>query len=61
MHAGYPVVTHLDICNDKSCAEYIFDIKNLKNGGCWGLFHEFGHNMQRDEWTFEGNFSYLEF
>lgn len=54
MHSGYPIVTHLDVC-EKTCRECLYDIDNLRKNGSWGLFHEFGHNMQRGEWTFEGN------
>lgn len=53
MHSGYPIVTHLDCCQPTH-NECIFDLKKLKPNGNWGLFHELGHNLQRDEWTFEG-------
>jgi hypothetical protein len=54
MHSGYPIVTHLDCCkpDNKEC---IFNFEKLKRFGNWGLFHELGHNMQRDEWTFDGS------
>jgi len=51
MHAGYPIVTHLDCC-ESSHNECIFDVNKLKANGNWGVFHEIGHNMQRTEWTF---------
>ncbi|XP_066296637.1 TRPM8 channel-associated factor 2-like [Branchiostoma lanceolatum] len=51
MHAGYPIVTNMDIAaKDK----FILDGKKLRKAGNWGLFHELGHNMQRKAWTFEG-------
>ena len=53
MHSGYPIVTHLDVC-EKSCINCILDLNKMKTVGNWGLFHEIGHNMQRPEWTFEG-------
>jgi hypothetical protein len=53
MHSGYPIVTHLDCCQPEY-NECIFDLDKLKLNGCWGLFHEIGHNMQRSEWTFDG-------
>ncbi|CAF1006076.1 unnamed protein product [Brachionus calyciflorus] len=53
MHSGYPIVTHLDCCQRKH-EECIFDLKKLMKNGNWGLFHELGHNMQRNEWTFDG-------
>ncbi len=54
MHSGYPIVTHLDCCQPEY-DECIFDLTKLKKKGCWGMFHELGHNMQRDEWTFSGS------
>ncbi|XP_035697568.1 TRPM8 channel-associated factor 2-like [Branchiostoma floridae] len=51
MHAGYPIVTNMDIAaRDK----FILDGKKIRKAGNWGLFHELGHNMQRKWWTFEG-------
>jgi hypothetical protein len=38
MHSGYPIVTHLDCCQNEY-EECIFDAKKLKQKGCWGLFH----------------------
>ena len=56
MHSGYPIVTHLDAGdpNDKAFLlhENGFDKEFFQDR--WGIFHEIGHNMQRDEWTFEG-------
>jgi len=48
MHAGYPIMTHLD------AAEYGTDLAKLLAKGSWGHFHEMGHNHQRGEWTFDG-------
>lgn len=48
MHAGYPIMTHLD------AAERMVDADHLKNEGAWGLFHELGHNHQSGDWTFGG-------
>ncbi|CAF1025581.1 unnamed protein product [Didymodactylos carnosus] len=53
MHSGYPVVTHLDVCLPES-KDFILNLKCLQKNGSWGLFHELGHNMQRDWWTFDG-------
>lgn len=53
MHSGYPIVTHMDVC-EKKCGECMFDVSKLKTKGSWGLFHEIGHNLQRGEWTFDG-------
>jgi hypothetical protein len=47
MHSGYPIMTHLDAVGDMVSAERLL-------GGCWGLFHELGHNHQAGEWTFDG-------
>tara|TARA_R110002072_G_scaffold126377_1_gene263199 strand:- start:491 stop:2494 length:2004 start_codon:yes stop_codon:yes gene_type:complete len=50
MHAGYPIMTHLD------AAEGMTDLASLSKAGnwTWGLFHELGHNHQVSDWTFEG-------
>ncbi len=38
MHSGYPIMTHLDIC-EKEHEECIFDVNKLKARGNWGIFH----------------------
>ena len=53
MHSGYPIVTHLDVC-ELNCGTCILNLEKMKSVGNWGLFHEIGHNMQRSEWTFDG-------
>jgi hypothetical protein len=45
MHSGYPIMAHLDL------ADRILDVQKMFTEGDWGLFHELGHNMQRDWWT----------
>lgn len=47
MHSGYPIMTHLD------AAPRMVSIETMTRGD-WGLFHEFGHNHQVGDWTFEG-------
>lgn len=51
MHAGYPLMTMLDITTTMVDKERI--ISN-KHHGIWGLFHEIGHNHQNRHWTFRG-------
>ena len=46
MHAGYPIMTHLD------AVERIASISQLQSA--WGLYHELGHNHQHSDWTFAG-------
>lgn len=47
MHAGYPIMTHLDATADM--------VNHTKmNEAPWGLFHELGHNHQDSMWTFDG-------
>lgn len=48
MHAGYPIMTHLDV------KEFVVDVERLRKQGSWGHFHEIGHNHQNYDWTFEG-------
>lgn len=47
MHSGYPVMTWLDV--EKNSV----DNAGLRNSS-WGHWHEFGHNYQVSDWTFEG-------
>jgi len=57
MHAGYPVMTHFGEVlemDEKHPIPRILDVERVQKEGNWGLFHELGHNMQRDAWTFEG-------
>ena len=53
MHAGYPIVTGLDVTDPKK-DNFLLNAKTFKEHGFWGVFHEIGHNMQRKEWTFYG-------
>ncbi|CAF0735671.1 unnamed protein product [Adineta ricciae] len=53
MHSGYPIVTHMDM-SDHTAEHFIFNSVHLEKKGAWGLFHEIGHNLQRDWWTFDG-------
>ena len=48
MHAGYPIMTHLD------AAPRFVNLEHLKTKGDWGMFHEMGHNHQHKDWTFGG-------
>ncbi len=48
MHAGYPIMTHLD------AAPRFVDAATLRKQGDWGMFHEMGHNHQHRDWTFGG-------
>lgn len=47
MHAGYPIMTHLDAAAD------MVSVEKLRKSR-WGLFHELGHNHQSPDWTFDG-------
>ena len=38
LHSGYPIMTHLDIC-EREHDECIFDLEKLKARGNWGIFH----------------------
>ncbi|CAF1425627.1 unnamed protein product [Adineta ricciae] len=53
MHSGYPIVTQMNIADPKS-DQFVFNTNFLKKNGSWGIFHEIGHNLQRDWWTFDG-------
>ena len=43
-HNGYPVVTQ----NDLGWYNEFTDINQIRGGGCWGTFHELGHNNQQN-------------
>ncbi len=47
MHAGYPIMAHLDQ------AENLVDARHLRSEGNWGFFHEVGHNHQNYDWAFD--------
>jgi hypothetical protein len=47
MHAGYPVMTHMDVEKE------FINLRNNPEKG-WGFYHEFGHNHQSGDWTFDG-------
>ena len=48
MHAGYPLMAHLDQQAN------LVDSKHLSSECNWGFFHEVGHNHQVGDWTFDG-------
>ena len=48
MHAGYPLMAHLDVQAN------LVDAAHLRIEGNWGMFHEVGHNHQNYDWTFNG-------
>lgn len=50
LDSGYPIMTHLDIC-DPNAQNFIFNRPRLEREGDWGVFHELGHNLQRDWWS----------
>jgi hypothetical protein len=58
MHSGYPIMVHH--CPEKgmSTEGFISDPAQFSqpaNGGPnWGFFHEIGHNMQNQDWVFDG-------
>ncbi len=58
MHSGYPIMVHH--CPEKhmSTEDFISDPAQFAqpaNGGPnWGFFHEIGHNMQNQDWVFDG-------
>ena len=58
MHSGYPIMVHH--CPEKNLVteDFIADpvrFSQPANGGPnWGFFHEIGHNMQNQDWVFDG-------
>jgi len=58
MHAGYPLMGHLDGVGPDS-ADVLLDVivynpADGKQGDQWGPFHELGHNFQYDPWMLPG-------
>ena len=53
MHAGYPLMAHLDMQANLVDAEYLRFCLGVTTGS-WGFYHEVGHNHQSDDWTFDG-------
>ncbi|MSU23946.1 MAG: hypothetical protein EXS32_09015 [Opitutus sp.] len=59
MHAGYPLMAHLDVKTKLVNAAFILSPAtnaNITRQGDqnWGFFHEVGHNHQSPDWTFDG-------
>ena len=48
MHAGYPLMAHLDQRAN------LVDAEHLRSECNWGFYHEVGHNHQASDWTFDG-------
>ena len=48
MHAGYPIMAHMDQQAN------LVDAEHLRSECNWGFYHEVGHNHQSDDWTFDG-------
>lgn len=46
MHAGYPVMVHLESVTGMT------DVQSIKTKGFWGPIHELGHNQQQEGWEF---------
>lgn len=46
MHAGYPIMGHLDSVKE------MLDVKHMQTTGLWGPVHELGHNQQQQGWEF---------
>jgi hypothetical protein len=58
MHSGYPIMVHHCPERHMSTEDFISDPARFAqpaNGGPnWGFFHEIGHNMQNQDWVFNG-------
>ncbi len=58
MHSGYPIMVHHCPEQGMSTEDFISDPAQFSrpaNGGPnWGFFHEIGHNMQNQDWVFNG-------
>ena len=54
MHAGYPLMAHLDQQANLVNAEHLRTCAYEPTQSNWGFFHEVGHNHQSGDWTFDG-------
>ncbi len=54
MHAGYPLMAHLDQSAHLVDAMHIRTCRYDWTQSNWGFFHEVGHNHQNYDWTFDG-------
>ena len=55
MHAGYPLMAHLDQKSNLVNAAYVRSCAAYGSSpSMWALFHEVGHNHQSPDWTFDG-------
>ena len=54
MHAGYPLMAHMDQSAHLVDAQHISTCRDHWTGSNWGFFHEVGHNHQNYDWTFDG-------
>ena len=54
MHAGYPLMAHLDQSAHLVDAQHISTCRQEWTQSNWGFFHEVGHNHQSPDWTFDG-------
>ena len=55
MHAGYPLMAHLDQKSNLVDAAYVRTCAGGQSSpSIWALFHEVGHNHQSPDWTFDG-------
>lgn len=49
MHAGYPIMCHLQSVQD------LLSETGIRSRGLWGPIHELGHNQQQHGWEFPPN------
>ena len=54
MHAGYPLMAHMDQSANLVDALHISTCQYEWTQSNWGFFHEVGHNHQSSDWTFNG-------
>ena len=54
MHAGYPIMAHLDQKSRLVNAEHLSTCAYEWTQSAWGFYHEVGHNHQNYDWTFDG-------
>ncbi len=57
MHSGYPIFTMYS--NKYNYEDLVLGFTtrrgNIFKNGCWGHFHELGHNNQNSDWTYKGS------
>ena len=54
LHSGYPIMGHCGEITNPKAEKFVLNKERLLTTGAWGIYHEFGHNLQKGYWTPQG-------